>query len=139
MASFVDVLTIFKKYEGPEVVVALIEDPILRKALIAWPSVKINYKTPMEECNDNLDDVSKWDWLWTKVGFAKDRFCVVAGLKGQELDPVLTRLKGLRLIYPDGTVNVMAQQYLRSIVAAQLSKSKPRGQAAQPAQQPKKA
>jgi hypothetical protein len=136
--TFGEVLAHFKKSEGPEVVVSLIEDPLLRKALIAWQAVKIEFVTPIGDCSDEQDEVSKWEWLWSRVKFDQARFGVVAGLKGQEVEPVLTRMKGLRLIYPDGSINMLAQQYLRSIVMAQLNKAKPKGQAAPAQGQPKK-
>jgi len=131
---FGEVLKEFKLKEGPEVLVPLIEDVVLRKALVAWPSVKIEFIVPVGDCEPEADEVTKWEWMWSRVKFNEGMFGVVAGLRGQDVSSVIVRLRGLRLIYPDGTINKLAQQYLRSIVASQLSKAKPKGKAEDPGQ-----
>jgi hypothetical protein len=45
---------------------------------------------------------------------------VSAGLAKDEALNVLTRLVALRLIYPDGTISKLAQQYLRNTVQPEL-------------------
>lgn len=126
--TFGETLGYFKKSEHPEAIVPLMEDVLLRQALVAWPSVRITFVENIGDCSEQQDEVSKWEWLWSKVEFDSITFGIVAGLKGQDIKPILTRMKGLRLIYPDGSINQMAQQYLRSMVAAQLNKAKPKGQ-----------
>jgi hypothetical protein len=126
--NFGEVLAHFKKKEDAESLVPLIEDQVLRKAIAAWKSVKITFKTPIGDCSEDQDEVCKWEWLWSTLDFNTNHFGVVAGLKGQDIEPTLMRLRGLRLIYPDGTINVLAQQYLRSIVMTHLNKAKPKGQ-----------
>ncbi len=122
--TYGEVLSHFKKTESPEVLVALIEDPILRRALVLCPSLKIEWITPIgdlpAECKT---ENQQWEWLWSKVKV--DR----AGISALDKDltsgaRVFRKLRGMRLIYPDGSVNNMAQQYLRSIVATQLNRGK---------------
>ena len=120
MSSFGEVLAHFKKSEEPENIVPLIEDAALRNGLVAWKSVTIKNK-PAEDCKFK-DETSKWNWLWSRVEYDPKHFGVVAGCKAQEAVNLLTRLIGLRLIYPDGTVNNYAKQYLQSIIMAKVGK-----------------
>jgi hypothetical protein len=118
MSSFGEVLAEFKKNEEPENIIPLVDDSVLRNALVAWKSVTIKNK-PAEDCKFK-DDTSRWNWLWSRVEYDPAKFGVVAGCKAQEAANLLERLIGLRLIYPDGTVNNYAKQYIQSIIMAKL-------------------
>jgi hypothetical protein len=126
MNSFGEVLAHFKKTEDAENLVTLIEDEELRNAIVAWKSVAIQYVTPVRNCP--FDDESRqWSWLWEQVNFDRSCFGVVAGIRAQDVGMILTRLTGLRLIYPDGTINTLARQYLTSIIMSKLRQIEPRG------------
>ena len=120
MASFGEVLASFKDDEAPENICPLVEDETLRNGIVAWKSVAIRYKEA-EDC-EYKDDTSKWNWLWTRVDYDVQRFGTVAGVNAQGAAPMVTRLIGLRLIYPDGTISTYATQYLQSIIMAKLKK-----------------
>jgi len=50
----------------------------------------------------------------------------VAGCKNQDAPGMLTRLRGLRLIYPDGSINNFAKQYLGAQIIFRIQgKKKP--------------
>jgi len=117
-------LAFFKKESTPEKVVVLMDEPYLRAAVIAWKSVTISYSDDLEIC-ESRDGNAQWNWLWSKVSFDKTRYQIVAGLKSQEVDNVFERLKGLKLIYPDGTIDLFAQQYLNSIIMKTIGTKKP--------------
>jgi len=122
MSSFGEVLQEFKSSESPESIVPLIEGSSLRSGLVAWKSVAITNKAS-EDC-PHKDDVSKWNWLWTCVSYDTGGFGIVAGVRVQDANILLHRLIGLRLVYPDGTINTYAKQYLQSIIIAKLPKQK---------------
>lgn len=123
MASFGEILAYFKKKssEEPENIVPLMDDDILTNGLIAWKSIVIRYKQ-QEDCPCD-DEASQWEWLWSRIEFDMGKFGVVAGAKSQDVGALLTRLKGLRLIYPDGTIDSLAKQYLQSLIAARIKKA----------------
>jgi len=122
MASIGEVLAYFKGREESDVenVAPLIEDSSLRSGLVAWKSVSVRFKDAGAECEAS-SDVDKWNWLWEQVEFDQTIFGVVAGLRTQDIGAVFNRLKGLRLIYPDGTINNMARQFLQSQIMAKLT------------------
>ncbi len=121
--NFGEVLSHFKKSESAEYITPLVEDDTLRNAIVAWKSVVISY-TDAADC-PYRDEASQWNWMWTKVKFDSQAFGVVAGLKPQDVQNVFQRLAGLRLIYPDGTINNFAAKFLQAIIMAKLPKQKP--------------
>ena len=122
MSSFGEVLQEFKSSESPESIVPLIEGSSLRSGVVAWRSVAIMNKSS-EDC-PYKDDVSKWNWLWSRVTYDTAGFGVVAGVRVQDAQILLQRLIGLRLVYPDGTIHTYARQYLQSLIMAKLPKKK---------------
>jgi hypothetical protein len=124
MASFGEILNTFKKDDEPENIVAIINDDKLQNGMIAWKSVYIKYKAATD-CTDK-DPVAQWNWMWDQVEFDANKFGVVAGIKVQDIGAVLSRLKGLHLIYPDGSINRLAKQYLQSIIMSKIRAAQPR-------------
>ena len=120
MVSFGEVLKDFKDNEEPDSIVPIIENEDLRNGIVAWKSVQVQYRgTAAQGCEDK-DSVKRWDWMWAQITFDQGKFGVVAGIKAQEVQSLLARLIGLRLIYPDGTINTYARQYLQSIIVSRL-------------------
>jgi hypothetical protein len=116
--SFGEVLSKFKKIESPESIFPLLEDIPLCNALIAWKAVKIIYKAATD-CTETIEQ-ARWEWLWSQIEYDQKDFGVVAGCKGQEAPGMLSRLRGLRLIYPDGTINNYAKQYLAQVIILRI-------------------
>lgn len=123
MSDFSEILAEFKAAEEPDAVVALVDDKDLRNGVSAWKAVNIQFQ-PQQACPFE-DEVSRWNWTWQQIRYDKSTFAVVAGVKDQDADRLLTRLIGLRLIYPDGTISTYARQYLQAVVMSKLPK--PRG------------
>lgn len=121
MAQFGEILNEFKKLAlgDSENIFPLMGDNTLINGLIAWKSVGITFDA-LEDCPFS-DDVQRWDWLWSKVKFDLSQFAVVSGVKIHDAGSLFTRLKSLRLIYPDGTINVLAKQYLQSQILAKIN------------------
>ena len=124
MSSFGEILASFKADEEAENIVAIIDDHDLQNGLIAWKAVRIKYRAS-QDCQEK-DPVAKWQWLWGQIDYDPVEFGVVAGVKAQDVGRLITRLKGLRLIYPDGTVHNLASQFLQSIIMAKLKQASPR-------------
>jgi hypothetical protein len=125
MSSWEEVLAEFKGSEEPESIVPLIEDERLRNAVVAWKSVTVQ-RSAKDLC-EHVEEVARWNWLWTQVKYDQETFGTVAGLKPQDVNPVMTRLIGLRMIYPDGAINEFAKQYLQAIIMQCLQGKRPPG------------
>ena len=126
MKTFNDILNLFKakEEEETECIVPLIDSIELRHGISAWKSVKIS-KTSEEDC-DEEDQLIMWEWIWEQVEFDINGFATVAGVKVYEASSLIARLKGLRLIYPDGSINKVAQEYLHELALGKLSRGKGR-------------
>lgn len=124
MSSFGEELAAFKRDEEAENIVAIIEDEELQNGMIAWKSVQITYRQA-SDCPEK-DTNARWNWLWNQIDYDSQGFGVVAGAKAQDVGRLIARLKGLRLIYPDGTINTLARQYLQAIIMAKIRPSKSR-------------
>ena len=92
---------------------------------MAWKSVNIKYIEP-SECPYE-DETSRWNWLWHQIKYEQSTFGVVSGAKAADVVGLITRLIGLRLIYPDGTINLLARKYLQAAIMAKLSSPKKPG------------
>lgn len=125
MAQFGDILAEFKRMAMGEAenIFPIMEDDTLVNGLIAWKSVKTTYKA-LSDC-PHSDEVGRWEWMWEQVDFDMSRFGAVAGVKAQDTANLFQRLKGLRLIYPDGTINILAKQYLQAIILSKIKQRKP--------------
>jgi hypothetical protein len=124
MATFGEILAAFKGNEEAENIVAIIEDEELQNNMIAWKSIRIRYRTPSDCAAQDL--VERWEWLWGQIEYDVNSFGIVAGAKTQDAGRLLLRLKGLRLIYPDGTIHTLARQYLQTIIMTKIRQATPR-------------
>lgn len=118
--TFIQIVSYFKNASTPERVVSLIGNKKLISALLAWKSVIIK-RTSNNIC-DLSDDNERWNWLWEQINWDRDAYLKVTGLKLQEISSYFEQLKGLKLIYPDGTIDKFAIQYLNSIIMNMLKK-----------------
>jgi len=126
--TFGEALAHFKAKDSIEPLVVLSDDASLRKALVAWRSVSFEYGDASEGSPSaakgtpqDAEDADIWNWMWSITTFDLKRWGIVAGLKEMQVESVFERLKGLRLIYPDGTASPKALQYLNVIVTKQLN------------------
>jgi hypothetical protein len=120
--TFGEVLKYFKESETPESIVSLTDSADLRNGVVAWKSVLVRYKK-QSECTEQ-SDTAKWEWLWSNIEFDLSNFGLVAGVRGQDTNNLFFRLKGLRLIYPDGTINNFGARYLQAVIISKLPKQK---------------
>ncbi len=109
------------KGEQPNIekLMALKSDPKLTQGIVAWKNMSV---TPCESFQPEDDSfASVWKWLWECLKFDREEWRIMAGLKLQEADIVFKRLKGLKLIYPDGTVDDYTSMFIRSSVMKMLN------------------
>jgi len=119
MASFGEVLQSFKSSEEVENVVAIIDNKDLQNGILAWKSVRITY-LKAEDCIFK-DPNDQWIWLWSRIRYDAKAFGTVAGVSAKDVGSLIERLSGLRLIYPDGTLNGTATAYLRAVIKTRLN------------------
>lgn len=122
MKSFGELLKKFQESESPESIIPLLDEPKLGWGIAAWQSVQIKYKVPCD-CHSN-EIVEQWEWLWNQVHFDLLSYAIICGVQQHEIHDLFMRLKGLRLLYPNGAVNNLARQYLQSVVLARLPKKR---------------
>jgi len=124
--KFESLLARFKTLEVAESIAPMIDSESLRNGVVAWRAVEISCKDLSLECELERES-EQWEWLWSNVNFSLNTFSIVSGCKGvQDAKYLFTRLKGLRLIYPDGTYNNFAASYLQAMIVAKLPKAKPK-------------
>ena len=114
-----------REEEWVENVAPLIESGTLRDGLVAWKSVTIAIKSD-GQCQSEAEN-EMWDWLWEQVQYDQSVFQAVSGVKMQDVGGLLVRLRGLRLIYPDGTINKFARDFLQAQILAKLTGKRPVG------------
>jgi len=121
--TFDEILVNFKtkETESPENIAPLVENRELIDAMISWKAVAITRNTNIGSC-PHTNENEQWDWLWQNVKFDLAAFGSLSGVRYQDASNLLIRLKGLRLIYPDATINGIARQYLQGIIIKMITK-----------------
>jgi hypothetical protein len=120
--SLAELLKYFKENESLESIVALADSEDLRNGVVAWKSVDVKF-VKNEQC-DEKTEAGQWNWMWTQVQFNLQMFAVVSGCPKSKADELFIRLKGLRLIYPDATINSYAAKFIQAQVMKSLPKQK---------------
>lgn len=122
--NFNEILEAFKNSEDEvaENIILLIEDNLLKNGLLAWQTMIINYDL-FVEC-EYEEAKMQWEWLWKNIKYDYKEFARIANVKEFEAINLIQRLKALRLIYPDASINRYARAYLRGVVVKNLPKEK---------------
>ncbi len=125
--DFGNILAHFKKMESPLALVPLMNEKELdiRDGLVAWNSVRIKY-VKVDILPESESENDKWEWLWKHVQYSPAQFSAISGVSNAEAESLFTRLKGLKLIYPDGTISGLASNFLKSIIMEKLQKAQKR-------------
>tara|TARA_R110000824_G_scaffold344688_1_gene531306 strand:+ start:376 stop:777 length:402 start_codon:yes stop_codon:yes gene_type:complete len=116
--TFDATLSYFKEIEkdAPESIVPLVNDLSgeMANALAVWKSVPISVDIDGECYSEN--DQEKWEWLWSQARVNEEKFIEYSGIKYMNAKSILERIKYLRLVYPDGTINEMARGIMQGIL-----------------------
>lgn len=106
--------------ERGEVVHPLVRDPILRNLVVIWPMLPVQFEMPKGSPPE--EENQKWLWLWTGVKYDLDQLSESLKLDKVKLSRLVDRAAAFRLIYPDGTANKLATQFVRGEIAKSLQK-----------------
>lgn len=93
------------------------KERLLGKGLITWKNIKteLDFSNPIDLKNQD-------DFIWQFARFDLKTFCNILQLQLHEGKNLINRLKGLHLIFPDGTVNKYAYSVMLTYVGKDLSK-----------------
>lgn len=122
MSNFIEVLNYFKSKEQIESLLAILHDKKLQDVMIAWQNIKVSYNKELKDAS-HLDEHDKWELLWSNCSWDKQSLSALSGLNENDALRYILRLKGLKLIYPDGTISNTAAQYMRTEVKAIIQKN----------------
>lgn len=112
--DFLALLDQYKANPRRESVALLLQDPVLLRYCICFRQVKVR------RVLDWVDEAS-WEALWRCVVVDVDAIATLAddvpavGLRQVE------RIKGLRLVFPDGTIQPMAEKVIAKQITDALS------------------
>lgn len=96
--------------ENREVAALVVQDKVLQRILAVWPMVR------REELPGVVTGDMSFPDLWSAVRFDEREAVDLAGLPSGLGIAAFRRAKGLRLIYPDGTVHRLSEAVLRKSV-----------------------
>lgn len=117
MSDPVELLKTFKASatKSPSHSVLLIADDEVALALLAaWPHVPVELKKGTKKVA--VPEIVQWDWLWTQWAFSPERWMILAGVSSRPSTlKVIERLKGAKLIFPDGTLAPHAENFLTKL------------------------
>jgi hypothetical protein len=111
------ILQRFKNLEEahPERIHPLITDEALRNLVVAWETAPVTFTNPASECPE--DENSQWQWLWDQVKYDRDYLADCVKIQPGKLGRLFDRARAFRLIYPDGSSNKNAIQFVRNEIA----------------------
>jgi hypothetical protein len=105
----------FKNEESPEQIMCLRDNPALQRVVAAWPYVR---RKAAPKPRPSTDDPWEAEWRAIDVDLAELR--TKAAVYEQDVEALFETARGMRLIYPDGTVNQYARQYIRALIIKEL-------------------
>jgi len=119
-------LDLFKAKESPDSVLLL--DAGLWRFLIAWKNLQVSRRRRLTTPGGH-DERSMWEWLWENASFSVNELALLAGASAKEAEEKLNMLSGVRIVYPDGTLNGYVEKLLKARVVmlfkrAQLPRTK---------------
>ena len=122
---YLEKLNWFKQNEKPETVLLVADNPERIKLVIAWTNLNVRCAEKLTELGGESEN-EVWEWLWENTRYSRSEFKEKSGAASEiSLEGKMKPLIGNRIIYPDGTVNLYVQRYLREqIVKLFEAKSK---------------
>jgi len=120
-------LLAFKAQEKfrPECVHPLIRDPVLRNMVIAWELSPVTFRPPDGAAPEG--EAARWAWLWSGTSFDREALSNALRIDSMSIRRLVERAAAFRLIYPDGTTNRLAIQFVQGEISKDLGgKRRPR-------------
>ncbi len=96
----------------------------LGKALIAWKNIQV-------ECDFSInaeDKTNDWEYIWQFCMYDGNGFALLIDEDLQTANKLVKTLKHLKLIYPTGEINSLAQGVVRALIQETINKSSGRKQ-----------
>lgn len=103
--DFMELLAQYKENPRRESAAMLLSDPHLLDYCVIWKQVAVRRLSefPLE---------LTWEGLWECVAVDVEKIALLADHEEVKARKTVERLKGLRLVYPDGTVMRLAEQVI---------------------------
>lgn len=112
--EFLELLTTYKENPRRESAAMLLSDPDLLTYCVIWKQVEVRrlHDFPLE---------LTWGALWECVEVDIEKIALLADHEEVKARKTVERLKGLRLVYPDGTVMGLAEKVIAKKLTDALS------------------
>ncbi len=96
----------------------VVEDPDLRAVVAAWSTADVSW-TESRRAVPPLEKVSaRWRWIWLGVKWDVPEIAAAAGLGLEVARAKVAQAATLRIIYPDGSLNVWAKAAMAAMITA---------------------
>lgn len=89
----------------------MVDDPDLRKVVVAWTSCGSTWKRPrcrLPSANTLAAFEKRWRWLWRGTRYDLVRLSEISGVQLGLVASKVQQASALRLIYPDGSIGTWA-------------------------------
>lgn len=114
--SWQRLLAQWKKSENHDPIIALTDVAQMKFVIWAFAHVEVEWRPPPEDVPD-VDDIRIWREAWKYVDYDIYEVSVVANVPLRTVEGLMQRAIAVRLVYPDGTLNKYAAQYMRRYIA----------------------
>lgn len=112
--EFQELLTQYKENPRRESAAMLLTDPELLRYCVIWKQVDVRR---LSEYPHELSWPGLWDCVWVDV----EKIALLADHEEVKARKTVERLKGLRLVYPDGTLMGLADKVIAKKLTDALS------------------
>lgn len=113
-----DPLARFRARESTSIGAALAGDPTLLEVALAWVHSDVSLVLP-ESPPPLGSPRDLWEWFWAGSEYDPGEVAELAGMSVNDTRIALRRLKGLCMIYPDGTLTTA----LATVLTARANRS----------------
>jgi len=121
----IEFLTSVKSTESADMIYPLLDRSDLQMGISLWSNCGCRVELEAEIGDDDLPEL--WGKSWDcclNYGVAEELFQAICPRTCFNAEHVLSCLKTMRLIYPDGTINKYAKQFLASKIVAEINGGK---------------
>lgn len=103
---------------------AILDNPRALKVLSVW-ELGVHFADQTSKDEDELAGIDDlWEYAWRHCEVAFEKIAAMTDQTELVVREEVQRLQDLRLVYPDGSKTRAATQLLRSLISAQIGKSK---------------
>jgi hypothetical protein len=114
-----DFISEFKSAEDVSQTIHLVDNLELQRVVQAWSNCTVIYR-PFGDADD-IEHV-EWDKLWVFSEHSMEELSEKSGVPIGKVEIFFNIAKGNKLIYPDGSVNLHAIQFIKGTIVKYLKK-----------------